>query len=444
MTTAPTGFVGLSHLGVVSSIGWASFGKPVTAVDLDRAPVEALRRGALPVHEPNLQTLFVSARGRITFSTDPAELAACPLVVFARDVPTDAGNASDPSAVLALVDAATGHLKAGVTLVLMSQVPPGFTRRLGERIRSRRPDLDFQLYYWVETLVFGNAVERFLRPERIVLGCADATDPLPLELEAALRHFGCPVLRMAYESAELTKTAINLYLCGAVTYANVLSDLCEAIGANWWEMVPALRMDSRIGPAAYIRPGLGIGGGNLERDMITLRQLCRAHGVDGAYLDTLIDYNARRYRWVHEKLERHVLAGIPDPVIAVWGLAYKKNTRSTKNSMALRVIADLGERAQVRAYDPVVRAADVNLAVEIVEAPDDALIGADGLLILTDWEEFAAPRSEALRSMRRPVVIDCVGVVNPHRLDLSGIEYVSMGRPLGHATHRAVEGPVRP
>src|SRR5207245_1832119 len=121
--------------------------------------------------------------------------------------------------------------------------------------------------------------------------------------DAAVRHFGWPVLRMRYESAEMAKMAINLYLCAGVTYANTLADLCEAVGANWSEMVPALRLDRRIGPAAYIRPSLGVAGGNLERDLVTLRGLGQRHGVDVAYVDTLLAHNARRYRWVQRQLE---------------------------------------------------------------------------------------------------------------------------------------------
>jgi len=427
--TAATGFLGLSHLGIVSSIGWASFGEPVVAVDLDPAPVQALKGGTLPVHEPSLDELLTRARRQLTFSTDPALLADCPLVIVARDVPTDAANASDTSIVLRLVDAVVPHLRPGVTLALMSQVPPGFTRRLAQRIRERRPDLAFRLYYWVETLIFGNAVERYLEPERIILGCADPRAPLPGELEAGLRRFGCPIIPMAYESAELTKTAVNLYLCAAVTYANTLSDLCERVGANWGEMMPALRLDKRIGPAAYIRPGLGIAGGNLERDMVTLRDLCRAKGVDAAFIETLLESNARRPQWVHRKLQEHLFSEVPHPVIAVWGLAYKKNTRSTKNSMALRVIRELGGRADIRAYDPVVGADEIDLAVKVVADRDEALSGADCLLILTDWDEFAVPNPEALRAMRRPLVIDGVGVVDPARADLSGVRFIQMGRP---------------
>jgi UDPglucose 6-dehydrogenase len=426
--TPPTGFLGLSHLGIVSSIGWASAIGPVVAVDLDQAPVAQLATGQLPVHEPGLDALFAQSRNRMTLSSDPAQLSACSLVIVTRDVPTDARNVSDLSAVLALIDAAIPFLRSGVTLAIMSQVPPGFMRDLARRISSRRPDLDVRLYYWVETLIFGRAVERYLKPERIILGCHEPGQALPAELESAVRHFGCPVVRMRYESAELAKMAINLYLCAGVTYANTMADLCEAIGADWAEMVPALRLDQRIGPAAYIRPSLGIAGGNLERDMITLRGLAEGRGLGADFIDAMIVVNERRVQWVHRKLGEHVFRDVPWPTVAVWGLAYKRNTRSTKNSVALRVIRDLVGRCDVRAWDPLVTADDVELPIKIVGLRDEALAGADALVVLTDWEEFAVPPPAALATMRRKVIIDGVGIVEADRGKSDGVRLLTMGR----------------
>jgi UDPglucose 6-dehydrogenase len=426
---APTAFLGLSHLGIISGIGWASFGQPVLAIDPDATLVERLARGDLPVREPGLPELLARSADHITFASNLARLAECPLVIVARDVPTDEGNASNLEPVLALIDQAVAHLRPGVVLVVMSQVPAGFTRKLGERIRAARPDLPFELYYWVETLIFGDAVRRCLEPERFMVGCADPAQPLPALFRAGLERYGCPILPMSYESAELTKTAINLYLVGSVTYANMFADLCEAIGADWSQMAPALRLDKRIGPAAYIRPSLGVAGGNLERDLITIQSLCRQNGVDCGYLDAMIDSNARRFEWVHRKLEVHVFSQHAEPNLAVWGLAYKKNTHSTKNSPALRLIEALQGRAAIRAWDPAVGQAAVGHNVSVVGSRDAVLAGSDALLIMADWDEFAVADLAAIRQeMRRPVIIDSVAVLDARRGEMDGIEYVAMGR----------------
>lgn len=429
-TSGPTGFVGLSHLGIVSSIGWASFGRPVVGYDLDVDSVQTLAKGVLPVHEPGLPELFADTRTWLRFSSDREALAQCPLVIISLDIPINADNTSDLTPLFMLVENIVPVLQEGVVLVVMSQVPAGFTRALADRIRALRPRFAFTLYYWVETLIVGSAVERALRPERFIVGCADPAQPLAAVFEQGLRPYNCPVLLMRYESAELAKTAVNLYLVGSVTYTNTLADLCAAVHADWGEIVPALKLDQRIGPAAYLRPSLGISGGHLERDLVTLQELCYRHGVDAGYLDALLDYNARRYNWILRMLREHVFQDVPFPRLAIWGLTYKKNTRSMTNSPAIRLIQDIGRQADLRAWDPVISAQDVDLPVQVLSSREAVLDGADGLLILSDWDEFSHCNPAVVRAlMRRPVIIDCVGALEGYRAHLAGIRYVSMGRP---------------
>ncbi len=412
----PTAFAGMSHLGINSAAGWATFGRPVVAYDPDAALIGSLQARKMPFFEPGL---LEALSERVAFTNDPSALGACPLVFVARDIPTDDSNAGDVRPVLELVDRIAPHLRKGATLVLMSQVPPGLSRSVAERVAKTRPDL--VVAYQVETLIFGRAIERATKPERFIVGCADPSKPLPADYERGLRRFGCPILRMRFESAELCKTAINLYLCGAVTYANSLSNLCERIGADWSEIVPALKLDSRIGPKAYIQPSLGIAGGNLERDLVTIRDLSRTKGVDAKLVETILGYNELRYRWAVDAATGVVAEG---ETVAVWGLTYKKDTTSLKNSRSIQVIRELAGRYRIRAYDPTVKAID--LPIELC-GRGEALEGAKALLIMTDWEEFAKVDGAELRRLDNPVVIDCVGALE--RRELPGIRCVSMGRP---------------
>jgi len=426
---ALTAFLGLSHLGIVTALGWSAHDLPSLGIDPDPGLVAKLNRGELPLSEPGLLELFEQTREMVSFTDDLTELSECAVVIVSLDVPTDADNVSDVEAIKRLIESALPHVRQDVALVVLSQVPPGFTRSLHESIRRIRPDLTFELFYWVETLIFGDAVNRTLHPERFIVGCSDSRQQLPPALEVALRCYACPVLTMSYESAELTKTAINLYLVGAVTYANTMADLCEAIGADWAEMVPALKLDQRIGKAAYLRPGLGVAGGNLERDLMTLRALCRSGDVDATYLDALIDYNTKRFAWVIQKLERWVFTCSSYPTVAIWGLAYKKNTNSTKNSTAVRLIGELQGRASMRAWDPLVPAAADIGTIEFAESLAAAVRGADCLVIMTDCDEFVNADINRIRTeLSRPVVIDAVGVLEGRRHELAGIEYISMGR----------------
>ncbi len=427
-TTEPTGFLGLSHLGLTYGCAWASLRQPVIATDPCTQTVAAANQGELFGHEPGLGELLERHRPWITFTADLRQLAHCPLVLVTQDVPTDDADVSDPGTIERLIETALPYLRPRVVLVVLSQVPPGFTRKLADRLRDARPDLACQLYYWVETLVLGDAVRRALEPERLIIGSAVPSTPLPPILQRALQRFGCPILPMSYESAELTKAAINLYLAGSVTYANTLADLCEAAGADWAEMTPALRLDHRIGSAAYLQPSLGVAGGNLERDLTHLRQLARCHHVQAPYLDTLAESNGGRLDWLRRRLDEHVFARQASPTIGVWGLTYKKHTRSTKNAPAARVLAELRGRAHARAWDPAVAAA-AGSGVESAATRDDVLPGADCLLILADWDDFATADLAAIRhAMRYPLVIDCTGVLQPRRHEMAGIAYVSMGR----------------
>ncbi|HLZ30430.1 MAG TPA: nucleotide sugar dehydrogenase [Chloroflexota bacterium] len=423
------GFLGLSHLGIVSSAAWASFGDPVVAFDPRPDVVQRLSRGDPPVQEPGLTELLGGQRSNLTFSSDPAVLSACEMVVVAQDVPTDAGNVSDLGSVTQLLDAALPHVASDTVFVIMSQVPPGFTRTMRDRLADLRPGVTIEMYYLVETLIFGEAVKRALKPERMIVGCEDPEHPINPRLRKALSRFGCPILPMRYESAELTKTAINLYLIGSVTYANSLSDLCERLGADWLEVVPALRLDQRIGPSAYLRPGLGIAGGNLERDLATLTRLATDVGVDTTYFDALGQHNAHRFDWLHRQLEDRVFARAAMPRIGVWGLAYKKNTQSTKNSPGLRLIQEIGPRAIVSAWDPAVKQADVPVSVAVAPDRDSVLDAAEGLVVAADWDAFATADLDTIRQrMRHALIVDCVGVLASRRKEMVGIEYVSMGR----------------
>jgi UDPglucose 6-dehydrogenase len=256
-------------------------------------------------------------------------------------------------------------------------------------------------------------------------GPAEPPEPV---LDALLGRFGCPVHRMDYESAELCKAAINLYLATSVTFANALADLCEATGASMRAIIPALRADRRIGPAAYIRPGLGLAGGNLERDLIHLKELAERTGVRADLFDVVLERSAARYGWLVAAIERFVLKAVPRPRLALWGLAYKKNTDSTKNAVSLRLAADLRSRAHLVAYDPRVTASIPG--VDRAPSALDAARGADGLVILTDWDEFAAADPALLRAaLGRPVVVDAAGVLDPGRARAAGLTHVAIGEP---------------
>jgi UDPglucose 6-dehydrogenase len=211
----------------------------------------------------------------------------------APDIATDDFGRSDLAPIDDLLNLTFSAARDDAVIVVLSQVPPGFSR---ERIRSERA-----LYYQVETLIFGRAVERALYPERYIIGCADPKEALPVAYEAFLVAHNCPILKMRYESAELAKISINMCLVASVSTANTLAELCEKIGADWSEIVPALKLDRRIGQFSYLAPGLGIAGGNLERDLATVCNFADEFGTDSGVVKSWIANSKRRRDWPFQK-----------------------------------------------------------------------------------------------------------------------------------------------
>jgi UDPglucose 6-dehydrogenase len=425
------GFAGLSHLGLVSSIATASKGFEVMAYDPDVALCRVLAQGRLPVFEPDLPALLDSSKRNIHFSADLTALNQCQLIIFSRDTPTDDHNRSDLSGLQQLIEAVAQHAAPNTTLVILSQVTPGFTRKMAASLTRVLNERNSQLFYQVETLIFGRAVERALSPERTIVGCSDPAAPLPALYAQWLGSFDCPILPMRYESAELAKISINMCLVAAVTTANTLAELCERIGADWSEIMPALKLDKRIGQYAYLNPGLGIAGGNLERDLMTVSSLAREFGTDFGVVEAWLVNSRHRRDWTLRMLHQAVISQHSDPVIAVWGLAYKEHTRSTKNSPALALLESLAGFA-IRAFDPQVRLTPESRPRFMQAASAlEACQGADVLVIMTPWPEFASVEATELEgAMRGRVIIDPFGVLNRRQPAQSGFLHYRLGRPV--------------
>jgi len=417
-------FVGLSHLGLNYSLATAAKGFDVLAYDPDSALVEKLREGRFPIEEPGFRELFLVHGARLNFTADSGELKKCDLVFFALDVATNDRNESNLSPLEALIEKTAPALDSGAAVVVLSQVRPGFMRALAGRLGPTPTPW----FYQVETLIFGAAVRRAMEPERFIVGAAEPAAPLPLQYRAWLDAFVCPVLVMRFESAELAKLAINLFLVSTVSTTNTLAELCEAIGADWAEIAPALRLDRRIGPYAYLKPGLGIAGGNLERDLVTVRAMAAECGTEAGVVDAWLRNSAHARLWVLRTLERELLASNPHARIAVWGLAYKEDTHSLKNSASIELIRALAG-CELHAYDPAAKV-EASAFPGLIIHPNalDALAGADSLVIMTPWREFSTvPPMEIRSRMRGNLVIDPYCVLDRKAVAQSAMRHRVLG-----------------
>lgn len=417
------GFAGMTHLGIVSATGVASAGFETICFDPDAALVERLQAGKLPVVEPDLDDLLKTNGARQQFTASKQDLARCDVVYVSPDVATDDAGRSDTTVLRGLIDMVAPVLGPQACLVVLSQVEPGFTRAMTAPTEDRR-------YYQVETLVFGRAVERAIKPERYIVGCADPSRPLNSNFSAVLEAFGCPILPMGYESAELAKISINCCLVASVSVANTLAELCEGIGADWSEIAPALKLDRRIGPYSYLSPGLGIAGGNLERDLATVCRMAEAKDTDAGVVQAWIKNSRHRRDWVARTIKRVLLDGKPHATLAVWGLAYKENTHSVKNSPSLATIAQVPD-AHLRVHDPVVQASAVKHAhVESCNSPLAAARGADALLIMTPWPQYRQIASaQVAEALAGRIVIDPYAVLDRAAASAAKLDYYTLGRP---------------
>jgi UDPglucose 6-dehydrogenase len=419
MTSPVIGYAGLTHLGINSAAAAAARGFSVIAFDNNLSVVEAIGNGDMPVLEPDLAETIAGNIGRLKFTADPAELTTCDIIYVAADVPTDDTGSSDLTPIEQIIDLVNKSMRIDALLVILCQVPPGFTRTVN------RPTAT--LYYQVETLIFGRAMERAMHPERFIIGCADPELPFPGALSTFLKAFDCPILPMRFESAELAKISINMCLVASISVANTLAEICENIGADWSEIVPSLHLDRRIGGYCYINPGLGIAGGNLERDLATILRLAEAHGTDGEVVAAWVANSKHRKTWARKALDREVLEDHPNAIVAVLGLAYKENTHSTKNSPSLTLLDTL-TNTDVRVFDPVVDDAQFAANITQTGSISDAVKDADVLMVMTPWPEFQhLDLAEIANDMRNHTLIDPFRVFSPADAKAAGFSYHTLG-----------------
>ena len=421
VATSPTiGFAGMTHLGLNSAVSMAEKGLNTVCFDSNETLIAQLKAGEMPVSEPQLLDLTNKNNHRLTFSSDLDILKTCDVLYVAPDVPVTDDGVSDLSDLDLLLELVIPAIRAEAVLVNLSQVPPGFTRA------HMRPGL--QLFYQVETLIFGRAIGRALYPERYIVGCADPQAPLPGPLQTCLEAYECPILPMRYESAELCKISINCCLVASISVTNMLAELCEGIGADWHEIIPALKLDRRIGPHSYLSPGLGIGGSNLIRDLITVTNLANHTNSDSSVVAAWIHNSAYRKDWAWRTLQDQVLNNIRNPTIAVLGLSYKENTHSTTNSPSFTLIEKLHD-FKLTVYDPMVKAAAAPHPDPIeAQAPLICVKDADVVLIMTPWDEFKTLDPAKLASlMRGKYVIDPLRVLDGKTCKEAGLTYLTLG-----------------
>ena len=421
----PIGVVGVGWVGLVTAACFAELGHEVVARDILPEKVEALSRGEVAIHEPELAELIRRNAERITFTTDMDELLgrAQLLFVCVDTPPTYSGDAD-----LSRVRAVVGDLPADSdhVLVMKSTVPAG----TGESIRRDMPGLAY--VSCPEFLKEGTAVADFMHPDRVVIGADPGDEAAAEAVEALYRSLGGEILRTDVASAEMIKLASNAFLATKISFINEIANVCEEVGADVGQVARGMGLDERIG-SSFLRAGIGYGGSCFPKDVSALKMLAGNTGYHFQLLTAVIEVNELQKRRVVGKLEKH-LGSLIGKRIALLGLAFKPDTDDMREASSLVLAARLqGEGAEVVAYDPVAaeRASGLLGSVEMAASALEALEGADAAVLVTEWREFAELdwRGAAAR-MERPLLVDGRNFLDPSALIEAGFEYEGIGRAI--------------
>ncbi len=433
---------GSGYVGLVTGVCLAEVGNNVLCVDVDPEKIAVLNSGGVPIFEPGLDEMVRKNRaaGRLAFSTDPAEGVAHGLFQFvAVGTPPDEDGSADLQHVLAVARTIGEHMDSYRIVVDKSTVPVGTADRVAEAVReaqaSRGLTVDFDVVSNPEFLKEGAAIEDFMRPDRIIVGTDNPrTGELLRALYAPFNRNHDRIMIMDIRSAELTKYAANAMLATKISFMNELSNIAEGLGADIEKVRVGIGSDPRIG-YQFIYPGCGYGGSCFPKDVRALERTARGIGYNAQLLAAVEEVNFRQKEVLFHKIAHHFNGQLQGRTIALWGLSFKPNTDDMREASSRTLMESLWSAgAKVRAFDPVAMDETRRLYgdrddLELTDVAMDALHGADGLVIVTEWSQFRSPDLAAIRSqMRDPVIFDGRNILDPKQVAAAGITYVSIGR----------------
>jgi UDPglucose 6-dehydrogenase len=426
--------VGAGHVGLVTAACLAELGHRVTCVDVDEDRVEALRIGSVPIHEPGLEALITrhTAGGALKFTTSYDEaLEGVEFIFIAVNTPSTPEGAADLRYVRRAARQIGHALKNGHPIIVnKSTVPVGTAETVDHILRQEASDLgELPVVSNPEFLREGTAIEDFMKPDRVVLGCRDR--------EAAQRVAGlygsldAPVLIADPETAEMIKYASNAFLATKISFINEIASVCEGVGADVNQVAQGMGLDRRIGPQ-FLRAGIGYGGSCLPKDVKALAHMASIYGSHPQLLNAVLQINVDQRRRVVRRL-RQILGSLEGAAVAVLGLAYKADTDDVRDAPAIDIMRLLDyEGAAVRAYDPVANDALAEILPDVTYCSDpyEAVSGCDAVIIATEWPEFVdMDLGRVKASMRRPVLVDGRNLLDPDVVRSHGFVYLGVGRP---------------
>ena len=446
--------IGTGYVGLVTGACLAELGNDVFCLDVDQKKIDILNNGGIPIHEPGLSEVVARNRaaGRLHFSTDVAASVAHGDIQFiAVGTPPDEDGSADLQYVVAAARNIGRHMSGFKVVVDKSTVPVGTADRvrvaIADELTARGADAKFSVVSNPEFLKEGAAVEDFMRPDRIVIGCDD--DAFGQQAHHMMKTLYAPFNRnhertfwMDVRSAEFTKYAANAMLATRISFMNELANLADRVGADIEAVRHGIGSDPRIG-YSFLYAGCGYGGSCFPKDVQALERTARDFGQDLLILRAVEAVNNKQKHVLGKKIVKRFGEDLAGRHFAVWGLAFKPNTDDMREASSRVLIAELIQRgATVAIYDPVaMEEAKRCLALDFADAPQslqkirfaespmDTLTGAEALAIVTEWKAFRSPDFDQVkRLLKAPVIFDGRNLFEPSTMSEAGFEYHGIGR----------------
>lgn len=436
--------VGTGYVGLVSAACFAEMGNKVTCVDVNPEIVERLSAGSVHIFEPGLETLVKRNYddGRLIFTTNLKDgLADAEVAFICVGTPSDEDGSADLSYVHVVAEAIGSLMTHPLIVVDKSTVPVGTADRvrLGivKALQARGETIEFEVVSNPEFLKEGDAVNDFMKPDRVIIGTESSKAAETMRaLYAPFARSREKIIVMGTRSAEMTKYAANCMLATKISFINEIAAICEKVGADVRDVRTGIGSDHRIG-YHFIYPGLGYGGSCFPKDVKALIHTAKEYGITPALLSSVETVNDRQKASMARRIEAFFAdkGGVEGKTLAMWGLAFKANTDDMREAASLSIIKELTSRGmRVRAYDPVAmdNAAKIladNGLVSFVQSQYAALEGADALIVVTEWNQFRTPDFPKIKAMlNTPAIFDGRNLYSPSRLTELGFTYISVGR----------------
>ena len=429
--------LGTGYVGLVSGTCFSEFGFDVCCVDKDKDKINNLKNDIIPIYEPGLQNLVKKNKnsGRLSFSNDiDQNIKKADIVFIAVGTPSRRGDGhADLTYVYEAAEKIAKNLDGYTVIVNKSTVPVGTGAEVKNIIKKINPDALFDVVSNPEFLREGNAIEDFMRPDRVVVGIeTEKAKQLMSIIYKPLYLIETPILFTDLNTAELIKYSANAFLAVKISYINQMSDLCEKVGADVHDVAKGIGLDKRIG-SKFLHPGPGYGGSCFPKDTLALVQTAKEYDLNLSLVETVVKYNKQRKSDMADKIIEAFNNNCQNKKISILGLSFKPETDDMRDSPSLDIIPILKEKGfDISVFDPVAmdEAKKILKNIEFSNNIEECLQDSDGLVILTEWNEFRGLSATRLKKvMKGNILIDLRNSLNPDSFQKSGFNLIQLGRP---------------